>query len=140
MLTKHTPIEVVLVPTVDSPLAILLTRCVSAVTFYPLSSAVHRSTHSLIKLLEERRLEFLYPLKLIQKELTSLLQANTNTVGVYKWIKTNVDTSLYSDPEFVAMLTTWCVCMCVCVHVYVRMCVLVVCVSVHAKANTYVCQ
>ena len=70
------------------------------------SSASHRSTHSLIKLLEERKLEFLYLLKVIQKELASLLQANTSTVGVYKWIKTNVDSSLYSDPEFVAMLTT----------------------------------
>ena len=87
-----------------------------AVLPIPLSSAGHRSTHSLIKLLEERKLEFLYPLKLIQKELSSLLQANTNTVGVYKWIKTNVDSSLYSDPEFVAMLTTWCVCVCVCLQ------------------------
>ena len=45
-------------------------------------------------------------------------------MGVYKWIKTNVDSSLYSDPEFVAMLTTWCVCVCVCVclqHVLVSM-------------------
>ena len=85
-----------------------------------LSSAGYRSTHSLIKVLEERKLEFLYPLKVIQKELSSLLQANTNTVGVYKWIKTNVDPSLYSDPEFVAMLTTWCVCVvcvCLCAHV-----------------------
>ena len=85
-------------------------------SFPSLSSTVHRSTHSLIKFPEERKLEFLYVLKLIQKELISLLQANTNTVGVYKWIKTIVDSSLYSDLEFVAMLTTWCVCVCACVH------------------------
>ena len=85
-------------------------------SFPSLSSGVHRNTHSLIKFLEERKLEFLYVLKLIQKELISLLQANTNTVGVYKWIKTIVDSSLYSDLEFVAMLTTWCVCVCVYVH------------------------
>ena len=85
-------------------------------SFPSLSSAVHRSTHSLIKFLEERKLEFLYVLKLIQKELISLLQANTNTVGVYKWIKTIVD-SIYTDLEFVAMLTTWCV--------YVHVCMLV---------------
>ena len=87
-----------------------------------LSSGVHRNTHSLIKFLEERKLEFLYVLKLIQKELISLLQANTNTVGVYKWIKTIVDSSLYSDLEFVAMLTTWCVCVCVCVCACVHAC------------------
>ena len=95
-----------------APLATLLTLfvCQYLLSSPSLSSAGYRSTHSLIKLLEERKLEFLYPLKVIQKELSLLLQANTNTVGVYKWIKTNVDPSLYSDPEFVAMLTTWLVC------------------------------
>ena len=117
-----------------APLATLLTLfvCQYLLSSPSLSSAGYRSTHSLIKLLEERKLEFLYPLKVIQKELSSLLQANTNTVGVYKWIKTNVDPSLYSDPEFVAMLTTWLVCECV-VHLWLWLCA-------HASQIKLLCQ
>ena len=73
-------------------------------------------------------------LKLIQKELTSLLQANTNTVGVYKWIKTIVNSSLYSDLEFVAMLTTWCVCVCMCM----RACLFFLASLDHISANANV--
>ena len=66
-----------------------------------------KSSEGVVKVLEERKLDFLYPIKRLQRDLTGLFSQGTSAVGVYKWIKSEVNSSLYNNPDFISTLTTW---------------------------------
>ncbi|XP_065911089.1 eukaryotic translation initiation factor 4 gamma 2-like isoform X2 [Dysidea avara] len=72
-----------------------------------LPSSIH-GHHTIVELLEThyKNLEFLYPLRRIEKELTARLKQEKTAPPIYKWIKTNVDSSFYSTSDFVMVLTT----------------------------------
>jgi len=64
------------------------------------------SEDRMMEILEDRGLSFLFPLLRVQSELWKQLKAEPNPTSFYKWIRDNVDGSLYSDPAFITMLVT----------------------------------
>lgn len=64
-----------------------------------------RSHSALSQLMESKHLGFLYPLKRIEAELLTKLGQDCSAVSIYKWIKVNVDASLYPETDFIVVLT-----------------------------------
>jgi len=58
------------------------------------------------EILEDRGLSFLFPLLRVQSEMWKQLQADPNPTTFFKWIRDNVDGSLYGDPGFITTLVT----------------------------------
>ena len=59
-----------------------------------------------MEILEDRALSFLFPLLRVQSELCKQLKADPNPALFFKWIRDNVDSSLYTDPAFITSLVT----------------------------------
>jgi len=59
-----------------------------------------------MEILDDRGLSFLFPLLRVQSELWKQLNADPNPASFFKWIRDNVDSSLYSDPGFITTLVT----------------------------------
>jgi len=59
-----------------------------------------------MEILEDRGLSFLFPLLRVQSELWRQLRAEPDPSSFYKWIRDNVDASLYSDAAFITTLVT----------------------------------
>ncbi|KXJ23229.1 Eukaryotic translation initiation factor 4 gamma 2 [Exaiptasia diaphana] len=65
-----------------------------------------RCNETMVEILEEQSLAFLFPLLRIQAELYKKIEDDPNSSNIYKWIKENIDSTLQSQPEFVNVLTT----------------------------------
>uniref|UniRef100_H2Z561 W2 domain-containing protein n=1 Tax=Ciona savignyi TaxID=51511 RepID=H2Z561_CIOSA len=63
---------------------------------------------SMFEILKGKQLAFLCPLLHMEMQLSKQLDADPSPMVVYRWIKENVGSELYSDPEFVHVLTTCC--------------------------------
>lgn len=63
-----------------------------------------RTKDRLAEILDDRNLNFLYPLLKLQGELQKQIQVDPNPQTLYKWIKDNVESVCYSDPGFVTAL------------------------------------
>jgi len=74
-----------------------------------LSAAIAELDNSrdrMMEILEDRGLGFLFPLLRVQTELWKQLVADANPTSFYKWIRDNVDDTLYTDPAFITTLVT----------------------------------
>lgn len=67
---------------------------------------VDRTKDRMAEILEDRNLSFLYPLLRVQAELWKQIQADSNPQQFYKWIKENIEPSLYTDPGFITAMMT----------------------------------
>lgn len=67
---------------------------------------VDRTKDRMAEILEDRNLSFLYPLLRVQAELWKQIQADPNPQQFYKYIKENIESSLYADPGFITAMMT----------------------------------
>uniref|UniRef100_A0A182TAI3 W2 domain-containing protein n=1 Tax=Anopheles maculatus TaxID=74869 RepID=A0A182TAI3_9DIPT len=65
-----------------------------------------RTKDRMAEILEDRNLNFLYPLLRVQAELWKQIQSDANPQQFYKWIKENVEPSCYAEQGFIVAIMT----------------------------------
>lgn len=65
-----------------------------------------RTKDRMAEILEDRNLNFLYPLLRVQAELWKQIQSDSNPQQFYKWIKENVEPSCYAEQGFIVAIMT----------------------------------
>uniref|UniRef100_A0A182M377 Eukaryotic translation initiation factor 4 gamma 2 n=1 Tax=Anopheles culicifacies TaxID=139723 RepID=A0A182M377_9DIPT len=65
-----------------------------------------RTKDRMAEILEDRNLNFLYPLLRVQAELWKQIQSDVNPQQFYKWIKENVEPSCYAEQGFIVAIMT----------------------------------
>ncbi|XP_041773320.1 eukaryotic translation initiation factor 4 gamma 2 [Anopheles merus] len=65
-----------------------------------------RTKDRMAEILEDRNLNFLYPLLRVQAELWKQILSDANPQQFYKWIKENVESSCYAEPGFIVAIMT----------------------------------
>uniref|UniRef100_A0A182JS41 Eukaryotic translation initiation factor 4 gamma 2 n=1 Tax=Anopheles christyi TaxID=43041 RepID=A0A182JS41_9DIPT len=65
-----------------------------------------RTKDRMAEILEDRNLNFLYPLLRVQAELWKQILSDANPQQFYKWIKENVESSCYTEPGFIVAIMT----------------------------------
>uniref|UniRef100_A0A182P600 Eukaryotic translation initiation factor 4 gamma 2 n=1 Tax=Anopheles epiroticus TaxID=199890 RepID=A0A182P600_9DIPT len=65
-----------------------------------------RTKDRMAEILEDRNLNFLYPLLRVQAELWKQIQSDANPQQFYKWIKENVESSCYAETGFIVAIIT----------------------------------
>lgn len=66
-----------------------------------------RSKERMAEILDDRNLNFLYPLLRVESELwKQITQSDSQPTTFYKWIKDNVDSARYGDSGFIVALMT----------------------------------
>lgn len=67
---------------------------------------VDRTKDRMAEILDDRSLSFLYPLLRVQTELWKQITTDPNPQAFYKYIKENIESSLYTDPGFITAMMT----------------------------------
>lgn len=63
-----------------------------------------RTKERMMEVLEDRGLSFMFPLLRVQNDLWKQFKADPNPTSIYKWIKENVDQSLFTNAKFINLL------------------------------------
>lgn len=74
--------------------------------FMILLAEIDQSKEKLMTVLEDRKLNFLYPMLKVQKDLSNAIMADPNPTPIYKWVKDNVNASMHTAPNFINVLVT----------------------------------
>lgn len=67
-------------------------------------SECDRTKERMMEVLEDRGLSFMFPLLRVQNDLWKQIKADPNPTAIYKWIKENVDPSLFTNAKFINLL------------------------------------
>uniref|UniRef100_F6R3K6 W2 domain-containing protein n=1 Tax=Ciona intestinalis TaxID=7719 RepID=F6R3K6_CIOIN len=80
----------------------------SKVDMLNLMPEVSQNKSSMFEILQGKQLAFLYPLLHMETKLNEQLNTDPAPQVVYRWIRENVSSELYSHPEFIHVLTSSC--------------------------------
>nr|KAG5693281.1 hypothetical protein BaRGS_011602 [Batillaria attramentaria] len=67
---------------------------------------IDQKKERMLEILEDRGLSFMFPLLRVQSELGRQIAAEPTAGAIFKWIKERVDADLFTNPNFINILTT----------------------------------